>query len=34
MITPWEKELKILEDWLRNIEPEKDCQDVVMQIET
>jgi hypothetical protein len=25
MLTPWEKELEMLEDWLRNPEPVNDC---------
>jgi hypothetical protein len=32
MLTQWEKELKMLEDWLRNPETEEDCQkDAVMK---
>jgi len=33
-LTQWKQELKMLEDWLNNPEPEKDCQDAVMQRET
>jgi len=25
MLTPWEKELEVLEDWLNNLEPVDDC---------
>jgi hypothetical protein len=25
LITQWKQELKMLEDWLNNLEPEKDC---------
>ena len=32
MLTPWEKELEMLEDWLNNPEPEDGCQWTVMQI--
>jgi hypothetical protein len=32
MLTPWEKELEMLEDWLNNPEPVDDCQETVMQI--
>jgi hypothetical protein len=34
LLTQWKQELKMLEDWLNNPEPEKDCQDAVMQRET
>jgi hypothetical protein len=33
-LTQWKQELNMLEDWLNNLEPEKDCQDAVMQRET
>jgi hypothetical protein len=33
-LTQWKQEMKMLEDWLNNPEPEKDCQDAVMQRET
>jgi hypothetical protein len=33
-LTQWKKELKMLEDWLKNPELEKDCQDAFMQRET
>jgi hypothetical protein len=33
MLTPWEKELEMLEDWLNNPEPVDDCHEqTVMQI--
>jgi hypothetical protein len=32
MLTQWEKELEMLEDWLNNPEPEDGCQQTVMQI--
>jgi hypothetical protein len=33
MLTPWEKELEMLEDWLKNPEPVDDCQEqTVMQM--
>jgi hypothetical protein len=33
MFTPWEKELEMLEDWLKNLEPVDDCQEQkVMQM--
>jgi hypothetical protein len=32
MLTQWEIELRMLEDWLDNPEPTDDCQKTVMQI--
>jgi hypothetical protein len=32
LLTPWEKDLEILEDWLNNPEPEDGCQETFMQI--
>jgi len=32
MLTPWAKELEMLEDWLNDPEPENDCQGTIMQI--
>ena len=33
MLTPWEKELEMLEDWLNHPEPVDDCQEqTVMQM--
>jgi hypothetical protein len=33
MLTQWEIELRMLEDWLDNLEPTDDCQKTVMQIQ-
>jgi hypothetical protein len=30
LLTQWEKELKELEDWLNNLEPEGGCQEIAM----
>jgi len=30
MITPWEKELEMLEDWLNNLEPVDDCHEKII----
>ena len=32
LLTQWEKELEMLEDWLNNPKPEDGCQGIVMQI--
>jgi hypothetical protein len=32
MLTPWEKELEMLEDWFNNPGPKDGCQQIVMQI--
>jgi hypothetical protein len=32
LLTQWEQEMKMLEDWLDNPEPEDGCQEIVMQI--
>ena len=32
-LTQWEKELKMLEDWLENPEPEDGCHETIMQVE-
>jgi hypothetical protein len=34
LLTQWKQELKMLEDWLNNPEPEKDFWDAVMERET
>jgi len=34
MLTPWEEELEMLEDWLNNPEPERDYhKETIMQVE-
>jgi hypothetical protein len=30
LLTPWEKELEMLEDWLNDLELEDGCQETVM----
>jgi sugar-specific transcriptional regulator TrmB len=32
ILTPWEKELEMMEDWLKNIEPKDGCRETIMQI--
>jgi hypothetical protein len=32
ILTQWEEELDMLEDWLNNLEPEGGCKEIVMQI--
>jgi hypothetical protein len=33
MLTPWEKEMEMLKDWLKNPEPVDDCQEqTIMQM--